>query len=201
MLLSSALASGARYEQYLTVDPADIVVAPRVDLRLFDEELLLAFIEHDTDAAAQLLDAELEPQWPDAHDEAFLRTRLAAARDEDVAMWGPRAVIRRLPTRRMIGHAGFHGPPGINALGLAEAVEVGYTVFPGSRRVGFATEVAGALMDWACQQHAVTSFVASVSPDNADSLAVVRKLGFEFVREMHDDVDGVELVHVLIRPA
>ncbi len=100
----------------------------------------------------------------------------------------------------MIGHAGFHGPPGINALGLAGAVELGYTIFPESRRLGYATEVARSLMDWARGQHGITSFVASVSPDNADSLAVVRRLGFEFVREVHDDVDGVELVHLLTLP-
>ena len=125
------------------VNPADLVVSARVDLRLFDEALLMAFIEHHTDEAARLLDAELEPQWPDAHDEAFLRTRLDAARDSTAMEWGPRAVVLRAPTRRMIGHAGFHGPPGVNALGLAAAVEMGYTVFPDWRGAGYATEVAG----------------------------------------------------------
>lgn len=180
------------------MDQADLVVSPRVELPLLDEALLTAFIERRIDEAARLLDAELEPQWPDAHDEAFLRTRLEdRARDGGAGPWGPRALIRLSPTRRMIGHAGFHGPPGVNALGLAGAVELGYTVFPASRGRGYATEVAGSLMEWAHRTQGIRDFVASVAPNNAESLAVVRKLGFVFVRETHDDLDGLEHVYLL----
>jgi RimJ/RimL family protein N-acetyltransferase len=182
------------------VNQAGIIVSARVDLVLLDEALLTAFIDGRFDAAAQLLDAELEPGWPDAHDDAFLRMRLDdRARDGDAGQWGVRALIRRSPTRRMIGHAGFHGPPGTNALGLPGAVELGYTVFASSRGVGYATEVAGALMEWAHRACDVSTFVASVSPTNEGSLAVVRKLGFVFQREAHDDVDGVEHVYLLDR--
>ena len=54
-------------------------------------------------------------------------------------------------------------------------------------------------MEWAHQAHGITSFVASVSPTNAGSLAVVRKLGFVFQRETHDDIDGLEHVYLLDR--
>jgi [ribosomal protein S5]-alanine N-acetyltransferase len=181
------------------MDHADLVVSPRIELRLFDEALLRAFIERRFDEAARLLDAELEPQWPDEHDAAFLRMRLDdRSRDGDDGTWGVRAVVQQLPSRRMIGHAGFHGPPGVNALGLAGAVELGYTVFPGSRGMGYATEVAGSLMQWAHREHGIREFVASAAPSNAASLAVIRKLGFVFVREAHDDVDGVEHVYHLL---
>jgi [ribosomal protein S5]-alanine N-acetyltransferase len=178
----------------VTFDHADIVGSPRFELRLFDEALLTAFVERRLDEAALLLDAELDPQWPDEHDEAFLRSRL----DGRSGTWGPRALVSRSPVRRMIGHAGFHGPPGVNALGLEGAVELGYTVFPASRRMGYATEVAGALMEWAREVHDITKFVASVSPTNEASLAVVRKLGFVFEREAQDDVDGIEHVYLLV---
>jgi ribosomal-protein-alanine N-acetyltransferase len=171
---------------------------PRVELQLFDEPLLSAFIDGRFDDAARLLQAELEPEWPDAHDAAFLRSRVDGARDESTAPWGARAIVVQSPVRRMIGHAGFHGPPGVNALELTDAVELGYTVFPASRGAGYATEVARSLMEWARQEHGVTSFVASVSPTNAASLAVVAKLGFRFVREAHDDVDGLEHVYLLV---
>jgi RimJ/RimL family protein N-acetyltransferase len=39
--------------------------------------------------------------------------------------------------------------------------------------------------------------VASVSPDNAASLAVVRRLGFVKTGEEVDEVDGLEWVHTL----
>jgi hypothetical protein len=38
-----------------------------------------------------------------------------------------------------------------------------------------------------------------VAPTNAASRGVVRKLGFAFVRETHDDVDGLEHVYLLKR--
>lgn len=176
----------------------DRIVSPRVELRLLDEALLTAFVAGRLDVAERLLDADLEPQWPDEHDAAFLRTRLDdRARDGRAERWGARALIRLSPSRRMIGHAGFHGPPGVNALGLAEAVELGYTVFPESRRMGYAAEVVEALTRWARQAHDVTTFVASVSPTNAASQAVVRKLRFEFAIEAHDEIDGLEHVYVL----
>ena len=192
------LAFQQRREQYLLVEQSDIVVSSRVELRRLHEELLTAFVERQLDDAARLLDAELEPDWPDEHDEAFLCSRLDdGARLGGVGPWGVRAVVLLSPTRRMIGHAGFHGPPGINALGLADAVELGYTVFPTSRGKGYATEVVGSLMEWSKQAHGITKFVASVAPTNEGSLGVVRKLGFEFVREAHDDVDGLEHVYWL----
>ena len=180
------------------MEPDAVIVSSRVDLCLLDAALLTAFIERRFEDASGLLDAELEPLWPDVHDAAFLATRL----EDQVShggsgKWGPRAVVVRSPTRRMIGHAGFHGPPGVNALGLAGAVELGYTVFATWRAKGYATEVARALMGWAEREHGVTEFVASVAPTNAESLAVVRKLGFVFVREVVDDVDGPEHVHLL----
>jgi RimJ/RimL family protein N-acetyltransferase len=36
--------------------------------------------------------------------------------------------------------------------------------------------------------------IASVSPENAPSLAVIRKLGFEQTGEQWDEEDGLELV-------
>ena len=184
------------------MDQADLVISSRLELRPLDEALLAAFIEGRADEAAGLLDAELEPLWPDEHDAAFLQTRLDdSARHGGVGHWGVRAVVRRSPIRQMIGHAGFHGPPGINALGLADAVELGYTVFPASRGMGYATEVVRSLMDWAQRSHGVLRFVASVAPSNAASLGVVRKLGFTFVREAHDDIDGLEHVYTVTTPS
>ena len=49
------------------------------------------------------------------------------------------------------------------------------------------------------QAQGITNFVASVSPTNAGSLAVVRKLGFVFQRETNDDIDGLEHVYLLDR--
>lgn len=180
------------------MDRSDQIVSSRADLCLLDQALLSAFVERRFEDAADLLDAELEPNWPDAHDGAFLRSRLDdQTGDEGSAPWGVRAIVVRSPMRCMIGHAGFHGPPGVNALGLAGAVELGYTVFPAWRCMGYATEVVRSLMAWARRAPDVTAFVASVAPTNPASCAVLRKLGFVVVREVLDDVDGPENVHLL----
>jgi RimJ/RimL family protein N-acetyltransferase len=99
----------------------------------------------------------------------------------------------------MIGHAGFHGPPGVNGPADPDAVELGYTVFPEERGRGYATEAARALVDWAAEAHGIRRFVASVAPGNEPSLAVVRKLGFVETGSQWDDEDGLELVFELER--
>jgi RimJ/RimL family protein N-acetyltransferase len=91
-------------------------------------------------------------------------------------------------TKEVIGHCGFHGPPEV--IGRAE---IGYTVFEPFRGRGFAKEAARGLVDWAFAQ-GVDEVYASVSPDNAPSLAVVRALGFEQVGTQEDEEDGLELV-------
>ena len=105
--------------------------------------------------------------------------------------WLVRAIV--LPeTRELIGHVGFHGPPGINSLQGRRAVEVGYTIFPEHRRSGYATEAVRALLDWARAQ-GIDHFVASVGPENEPSLGIVRRLGFVEVGRHWDDEDGEEL--------
>jgi len=56
-------------------------------------------------------------------------------------------------------------------------------------------EAAGALVDWAFAQ-GESEVYASVAPDNAPSLAVVRSLGFIQIGTQIDEVDGLELVFV-----
>lgn len=149
--------------------------------------------------AGRLLGARVPADWPDEHDARFLRLRLEQLRrDPKTQAWLVRAVIVR-GEGAMVGHAGFHGPPGVNGPGKPEAVELGYTVFPEFRGRGYATEVGRALIDWAAKAHGIRQFVASVAPGNEPSLAVVRKLGFVETGDQWDDEDGLELVFELDR--
>jgi ribosomal-protein-alanine N-acetyltransferase len=145
------------------------------------------------EAAGAVVGASFPDWWPDEHDGRFLRYRKEQLqRDPDASEWLVRAIVDRA-MRTVVGHAGFHGPPGVNALGEAGAVELGYTVFPDFRRRGYASEAVAALMRWARRERHVHVFVASVAPDNEPSLAIVRKLGFEHIGEHWDDEDGREL--------
>jgi RimJ/RimL family protein N-acetyltransferase len=133
---------------------------------------------------------EVPDEWPDEHDRSFLRFRLRQMREEPARVrWLVRAVVLE---GQMIGHVGFHGPPGVNSLKASDAVEVGYTIFPEHRRHGYAGEAVRALLDWARAQ-GIHRFIASVGPHNEPSLAIVRRLGFVEVGRHWDDEDGEEL--------
>jgi [ribosomal protein S5]-alanine N-acetyltransferase len=93
---------------------------------------------------------------------------------------------------QMIGYVGFHAMPDFRG-----RLEVGYTVFPEFRRQGFALEAVKGLFEWARLEAGVKTFVASVSPKNVPSLALVTKLGFVQVGRQWDDEDGEELVFEL----
>ncbi|MGZ4128480.1 MAG: GNAT family N-acetyltransferase [Actinomycetota bacterium] len=148
-----------------------------------------ALLDGRREQAAALLGAEVPESWPDETDGRHLRLWLDDMTTvRRFAQWRARAIIPKGRTDWMIGHAGFHGPPDRKGM-----VEIGYTIFEPWRGRGYATEAAWCLMTFAATQGAST-LRASVSPDNAASLAVVRKLGLEHVGEQMDEIDGLELV-------
>ena len=154
-------------------------------------------VEGSREEAARKLGVALPAWWPDPHDLGFLafRSRQLAAEPDD-RDWMPRLVILR-EARTMIGHAGFHGRPGKNARKDPDAVELGYMILAQHRGRGYATEVVRALVEWATDEHGVRRFIASIGPQNAPSLALVRKLGFLEVGRHWDDEDGEELEFLL----
>lgn len=144
--------------------------------------------------------SELAPPaaWPDEHDASFLRLRRdQMLRDAGRREWGVRAIVLG---GAMIGHAGFHGPPGTNGPAAPDAVEIGYTVFEPWRGRGYAREAAAALIAWARDERGIRRFIASVAPDNAASLAIVRRLGFVETGEQWDEEHGLELLLELELP-
>jgi len=108
---------------------------------------------------------------------------LADERDEPWVAW--------VATRggQVVGHTGFHGRPDADG-----EVEVSYTVLPELRGRGVGAQVLEAVLAFCDAAPAVRSVRASVSPDNAPSLALARSHGFALVGEQVDEVDGPELV-------
>ena len=172
--------------------------SPRLELVSMSPPFLEELLEGQRDAAAELIGARLPDGWPDARDDRFLRLRLEQMRrDPESRPWLVRALVLQDSVRPMVGHAGFHGAPGVNGPQKPDALEVGYTVFPPFRGRGLATEAVVALMNWARHERGVGRFIASVPPGNEPSLAIVRKLGFVRTGEQWDDEDGLELVFEL----
>jgi RimJ/RimL family protein N-acetyltransferase len=110
-------------------------------------------------------------------------------RDPAAADWVARAAI---VDDVVVGHAGFHGPPDENGM-----VEVAYSVDPAFRRRGYATAMLEAAIAWAAADPRVRTVRASISPDNAASLATLRPFGFVEAGEQWDEEDGLELLFEL----
>jgi ribosomal-protein-alanine N-acetyltransferase len=169
----------------------------RLDLVSMSSTILEALTSGRRSEAEELLAARLPNGWPADGERRLFRLRLDHIRSDAAAQpWLLRALVLRRG-REMIGHAGFHGPPGAHGL-PSSAVEVGYTVFEPFRGRGYATEAAVALLEWA-EEQGISHFVASVAPVNEPSLAIVRKLGFVRTGEHWDEEDGLE--HVFERTA
>ena len=164
------------------------------DLIPLDAATLEALVEGRHGEAEHRLGVRIPAGWPDDNDVSFLRLRLGQLRgDPNRKRWPVHALV---VGREMVGHAGYHGPPGANALGAPDAVEVGYTVFEAYRGRGYATAAVRELVARA-RGRGVARVLASIAPDNAPSLAVVRRLGFRHVDEVEDEEDGRELVFEL----
>ncbi len=171
----------------------DYIGTARLDLILFDLRTLDALLSGH---ASSIDGVALPAHWV-GQSERVLRRRLEqASADPERAKWLMRAMVLR-ETREFVGRIGFHGEPGVNALGAGDAVELGYTVEPAFRRRGFAEEAIRGMLDWA-RARSVSRFLLSISPDNAPSLALAAKLGFrEVTRVIDEEGDGPEIVFQL----
>jgi ribosomal protein S18 acetylase RimI-like enzyme len=82
-------------------------------------------------------------------------------------------IIRRTDGRA-VGDIGFHGPPGPDG-----DVEVGYALAPAARGAGLASASVMLMSRWAFAQPGVRTVSARVEPDNAASVRLLERLGFE----------------------
>jgi RimJ/RimL family protein N-acetyltransferase len=151
--------------------------------------ILVALRDSDLTAASTLAGVEI-PEYFITEDERWLwRLRLSdIAANPGAARWIARAAVDD-PGGFVVGHAGFHGPPNDDGM-----VEVAYSVVPEYRRRGYARAMLSALLRRAADEPQVRVVRASISPDNAASLATIAGFGFEPAGEQWDEEDGLELL-------
>ena len=167
----------------------------RLALVALEPDTIRHLIAGDRAAAERAQGLALPAELPTEDDlQGFLPIQLKRMEAEpEQRAWMARLMLTE--TKEVAGHCGFHGPP--KTIGRAE---IGYTVFKDFRGQGFAKEAARALAEWAFEQGEEDVY-ASVSPNNAPSLAVVKSLGFRQVGVQEDEVDGLELVFTLRAPS
>jgi len=168
------------------------IETPRLILRTLPPAALAALKIGDRAQASRLIGCDLAGFPDDQLSIADVRLKDLQA-DPDYLPWSLRVMALK-PSLRFAGHFNFHTKP--NADYLRElapgAVEMGYFVLPEFRRQGLAEEAALGMMDWAARIHNVARFVVSISPDNAPSVAMARKLGFARIGSHIDEEDGYE---------
>lgn len=173
--------------------PAAAISAPRLELVPMSVPFLEASLAGDRAAAEAALGARVPDDW--MQDTAVMRIFIGKlAADAAATPWLARAIVLR-EAGAMVGHCGFHGPPGAAYLEpyAPGGAEMGYTVFAAHRGRGYATEAVRALMGWAAAQ-GVPAFVLSIAPSNAPSQAIARRLGFVQVGSHIDEEDGLEQI-------
>jgi ribosomal-protein-alanine N-acetyltransferase len=167
------------------------VRSERLELESMSVPFMRALLARDLAAAEREMDAHVPAWLPDQLDN-FLQYRLAQlAVDPSILEWLGRSMVMtdEAGRRRIVGTIGFHGPPDPQG-----RVEIGYSVDPVYRRRGIAREAVRAMLDWAAATHGIRRFIASISPTNEASLALVAGFGFVLTGSQLDDIDGLELV-------
>jgi ribosomal-protein-alanine N-acetyltransferase len=162
------------------------IATPRLSLVPLTPPLLRAVAVGDLAAVERQLGARVPPGWEQGVPAALRLEQLAA--DPSEQPWLVRAMVASTP-RRVVGSVGFHAPPDDRG-----RLEIGYDTVAAERRKGYAREGISAVLQWAWATGRARTCVASVEPDNAASLAVLRAFGFQHVGEQIDEVDGLELV-------
>jgi [ribosomal protein S5]-alanine N-acetyltransferase len=162
---------------------------PTVRLQILDAAALQALVSGDLAAASAAAGIALPSEF--VADTWLWTLRLGQMIGEpDVAPWLVRAIVAESGpgAGTVVGHAGYHGAP--DAAGM---VEIGYRIIPPMRRNGYAQAAVTELLAWATA-HGASTARASISPENARSLAIAAAFGFTKVGEQIDEIDGPELI-------
>lgn len=88
-----------------------------------------------------------------------------------------------------VGSVSFHGAPDERGM-----VEIGIGIAEPEQGNGFASEALFGMWNWAAHQPDVKFLRYTVSPDNAASMAIIKKFEFPQIGEQIDEEDGLELI-------
>ncbi|SHN41208.1 GNAT family N-acetyltransferase [Chitinophaga sp. CF418] len=177
------------------------IITSRLILRLLGDEVANACLNNNLTTAQQLLHAAIPGEFLDKLS-SLQNDYRQLQEDREYKPWASRAIILK-SEMKMIGLIRFHTSPDFHRDKpyMTGAVELGYRIFSDYRRTGYAREAVLGMINWATESFSVRRFIASVSPKNLPSLALVQSFGFIKVDEVMDETDGMEYVYMLERTA
>lgn len=162
---------------------ATTITSERLELVVATPEQIYDAIRGAESLAASL-EAAIPSDWPHEYIDRNVLDFFAehAKSDEGKDGWWLRFVLlQQGAARRLIGTAGFKGPPTIDGM-----VEIGYGLVASERRKGYATEVARALITHAMSSSAVSHVTASTLSHLNASIGVLQRAGFHLVAREDD---------------
>lgn len=166
------------------------IATSRLILVPFTLPLLEAAAANRREQLTEMLQARLPNSWPSPGVREYQLPDQIGRLQSDPAQlpWLGRLILHREPAQ-VVGCINLKGPPDRGR------VEIGYEIEPEFRRQGYATEAARALIDW-CTGKGVREIHARVLPENAVSVHMLRRLGFEPREAIQDPRLGT--MHVLV---
>ena len=127
------------------------------------------------DALAALLGVEPPASWPPIYNDQDTRDwiRGMIARNPGEPGYGSWYIVA---DGRLVGNAGFKGPPDADGL-----VEIGYSVVEAYQRKGYGSAAIALLVSFAFRDPRVTAVTAETIPELVASQAVLTRSGFALV--------------------
>lgn len=144
---------------------------------------IVEFILKGDEAISSELGLNVPPQWSEFGVEIFRYTLESIKTNPKASIWwGYLPILTE--TNTLIGTCGFKGEP------TEGMVEIGYEVAKSYRNNGYATEIAEILIQKAFESEFVDIVIAHTLAEENPSVKILRKKGFQFIKEMLDPDDG-----------
>ena len=169
----------------LTQEP--VIYTPRLELHHICANELFTLFETPESDSIYIGHTYSNPFRVLVDDKGPLPWRVPQVREnESVNKWFVRWIVLA-ETREIIGSISFHGAPDQQGM-----IEIGLGLEEPFRNRGFGYESLLGMWQWVLTQPHVQMLRYTVSPDNAPSIALIKKFGFVRVGQQMDEVDGPE---------
>lgn len=145
---------------------------------------ILSYIISGDEVLARELNLTVPKDWSTFGLPAFRYTQSILNNNPASAPWWTYLPILT-KSRTLIGSCGYKGAP--DDMGV---VEIGYEVGKVFRNQGYATTIAGMLVQQAFNDPSVKTIQAHTLAEENASVKVLRKCGFKFMEEIEDEEDG-----------
>jgi RimJ/RimL family protein N-acetyltransferase len=162
---------------------ADGIMNQSIKLINADQDLLEVIMKGD-DYLSEIMGWIVPENWNSFGKDIFSHVLDRIEADPAATSWWTYLPLL-VESNTLIGTCGYKGVPDETGL-----IEIGYEVTQSYRNCGYATEIVGLLISRAFKYPAVQTIQAHTMPEEHASVRVLKKNGFEFIKEIVLGEDG-----------